>query len=121
MRRRRTWLGAFLGASSPSQFGADCLYCGQEFDPPILQPRKRCSNLIGAKGSRGPETVVEQANCPASGSKLDLRLFEHPGLDFVMPHAQEIEGATPVVFLGDCRRLMSLDLGDDADRNFDPL
>lgn len=53
--------------------------------------------------------------------KLDLRLFEHPSFDLVMPHPEKIERAASIMLFGDCRRLMSLDLSDDADRNLDPL
>ncbi|KVG08783.1 hypothetical protein WJ25_00715 [Burkholderia thailandensis] len=48
-------------------------------------------------------------------------LLQHPRFNFIVPHAQKIERPTSIVFLGQRRRLVALDLRNNADRDFKPF
>lgn len=50
-----------------------------------------------------------------------LSLFQHPVLDFVVPHSKKIKRSTSIVLLGQRGRFVSLDLRDDANRDFNPF
>ena len=111
-------LGALLGAYLPPQFeGATCNAVWSS----IL--RRSGGAVLSHMRIRGPVASGKRRTCgpTASGLKLDLRLLEHPRFNFVVPHPKQVQRTASVMFLGDRRRLMPLDLCNDADRNLDPF
>lgn len=52
---------------------------------------------------------------------VETCLYQHPRFNFIVPHPQKIEWPTSVVFLGQRGRFVSLDLRDDANRDFNPF
>ena len=53
--------------------------------------------------------------------KRDARLFQHPGFNLVVPHAQQVEGAAAVMLLGKGARLVAHDLRGYAAGRLDLL